>query len=54
MIDKENLKQQSAKWGKRVAFFAVFGITGTVALIGYNLYRVSKGLDKIDLDNLKL
>lgn len=54
MINKENLKEQGSKWGKRAAFFAVFGITGTIALVGYNCYRVSKGLDKIDLDNLKL
>jgi hypothetical protein len=45
---------QSKKWGKRLAFFAVFGVTGMAALLAYNLYRASKGLDKIDLDNLKL
>jgi len=53
-IDKDKLKADSKKWGKRAAFFAVFGITGTAALLAYNLYRVSKGLDDIDWDNLKL
>ena len=53
-MNKEKLKAESKKWGKRAAFFAVFGITGTIALVGYNLYRMSKGLDTIDLDNLKL
>lgn len=53
-MNKDKLKAEGAKWGKRAAFFAVFGVTGTVALFGYNLYRTSKGLDKIDLDNLKL
>lgn len=41
-------------WSKRIAFFAIFGITGAAAILAYNLYRVSKGLEKIDLDNLKL
>jgi hypothetical protein len=54
MIDKDQLKAESKKWGKRAAFFAVFGITGTAALLAYNLYRVSKGLDEIDWENLKL
>ena len=53
-MNKEKLKAESKKWGKRAAFFAVFGVTGTVALIGYNLYRVSKGLDEIDWDNIKI
>lgn len=53
-MNKDKFKAESKKWGKRAAFFAVFGITGTIALVGYNLYRVSKGLDEIDLDNLKL
>jgi len=42
------------KWGKRAAFFAVFGVTGIAALMAYNLYRVSKGLDEVDWDNIKL
>jgi len=54
MVDKDKLKAESAKWGKRAAFFAVFGITGAAALLAYNMYRVSKGLDEIDWDNLKL
>lgn len=45
---------KAKKWGKRAAFFAVFGVTGTIALLAYNMYRVNKGLDKIDLGNLKL
>ncbi len=53
-MDKNKLKTQTKKWSKRAAFFAVFGITGTIALVGYNLYRVSKGLDSIDWDNLEL
>jgi hypothetical protein len=53
-MNKEKLKAGSKKWGKRLAFFAVFGVTGTIALVGYNLYRVSKGLDEIDWENLKL
>lgn len=48
------MKDQARKWSKRAAFFVVFGITGTAALVVYNLYRTSKGLEKIDLDNLKL
>ena len=53
-MDKEKLRAESKKWGKRAAFFAVFGITGTAALLAYNLYRVSKGLDEINWDDLKL
>lgn len=41
-MDKEKLKQESIKWGKRAAFFAVFGFTG-LAVIGakkaYEHYR---------------
>lgn len=54
MFDKDNLKKESAKWGKRAAFLAVLGVTGAAALLAYNWYRVSKGLDEIDWDNLKL
>lgn len=32
-MNKEKLKEESIKWGKRVAFFAVFGFTG-LAFIG--------------------
>jgi hypothetical protein len=53
-MDKEKLKAETKKWGKRVAFFAVFGVTGTVALLAYNLYRTSKGLDEINWDDLHL
>lgn len=53
-MNKDKLKTESKKWGKRAAFFAVFGITGTAALVAYNLYRFSKGLDEIDWDNIKL
>jgi len=42
------------KWGKRAAFFAVFGITGLAAIAAINVYRAMKGLDDIDWDNLKL
>ena len=52
-MDKYKLKAESKKWGKRAAFFAVFGITGTTAILAYNWYRLSKGLDEIDWDNLK-
>jgi hypothetical protein len=53
-MDKDKLKTQSKKWGKRAAFFAVFGITGIAALVSYNLYRLSKGLDEIDWDDINL
>lgn len=53
-MDRDKLKAESKKWGKRAAFFAVFGITGAAALLAYNTYRLSKGLDEIDWDNLKL
>jgi len=53
-MNKETLKQEIIKWGKRAAIFAVFGITGTAALLAYNLYRVSKGLDDIDWEHLEL
>ena len=53
-MDKDKLKAESKKWAKRAAFFAVFGVTGTIALISYNLYRVSKGLDEIDWDDIEL
>lgn len=42
------------KWGKRIAFFAVFGITGAAAIGAISVYRAMKGLDQIDWDNLKL
>lgn len=54
VMDKDRLKAESKKWGKRAGFFAVFGITGAAALLAYNWYRVSKGLDEIDWENLKL
>ena len=53
-MDKNKLKGESKKWVKRAAFFAVFGITGTAALLAYNWYRISKGLDEINWDNIKL
>lgn len=46
-------KEVAKKWGKRAAFFAVFGITGAVAIGAINLYRTMKGFDDIDWDNLK-
>lgn len=52
-MDKDKLKAESKKWGKRTAIFAALGITGTAALLAYNWYRLSKGLDEIDWDNLK-
>lgn len=42
------------KWGKRVAFFAVFGITGLTAIAAINVYRSLKGLDELNWDNLEL
>jgi len=45
--------ENKKKWGKRIAFFAVFGITGAIAILGVNTYRSLKGLDDIDWDNLK-
>lgn len=54
MMNRDNLKEESKKWGKRAAFLAVFGVTGAAALLAYNWYRVSKGLDEIDWDNLQL
>ena len=53
-MDRNKLKEESKKWGKRAAFFAVFGVTGTAALLAYNWYRISKGLDEVDWDNIKL
>ena len=53
-MDKERLKFEAAKWGKRAAMASMLGITGTAILIGYNLYKMSKGLDEIDWDNIKL
>ena len=47
-------KEEKKKWGKRAAFFAVFGITGLVAVTVINTYRAMKGLDDIDWDNLQL
>lgn len=42
------------KWGKRAAFFAVFGVTGLVTITAINVYRAMKGLDEIDWDNIQL
>lgn len=53
-MNKEQLKAESLKWGKRAAVFAALGVTGTAMLLVYNLYRVSKGLDDIDWDNLEI
>lgn len=53
-MNKDKLKIESKKWGKRAAFLAVFGVTGAAALLAYNWYRISKGLDEIDWDNIKL
>lgn len=47
-------KTDKKKWGKRAAFFAVFGITGLAAVAAINLYRAARGFDDIDWDNLKL
>jgi len=54
MNKNNNLKEDSKKWAKRAAFFAIFGITGAAALLAYNTYRMSKGLDEIDWENIKL
>ena len=53
-MDKQTRKELAQKWGKRAAFFAVFGITGAAAILAINTYRAMKGLDDIDWDNLKL
>lgn len=42
------------KWSKRVAFLAVFGISGIAVIAAVNTYRSIKGLDEMDWDNLKL
>jgi len=47
-------KERALKWGKRAAAFAVVGVTGMAVFLVYNLYRTSKGLEKISLDDLKL
>ena len=47
-------KEEITKWSKRVVFFAVFGVTGCAAFLVYKLYRVSKGLDDDNWDDLKL
>ena len=53
-MNKDNLKANAQKWGKRAAFFAVLGVTGVAAVLAINTYRAMKGLDEIDWDNLKL
>lgn len=53
-MDKEKFKAESVKWGKRAAFFAVFGVTGTAALLAYKLYCMARGIDEVDWDNIKL
>lgn len=47
-------KIDKKKWGKRLAFLAVFGITGAAAILAINAYRSIRGLDDIDWDNLEL
>ena len=54
VMNKDNLKANAQKWGKRAAFFAVLGVTGVAAVLAINTYRAMKGLDEIDWDNLKL
>lgn len=46
-------KDLAKKIGKGAAFFAVFGITGAVALGVYKLYKLSKSLDDIEIDYSK-
>ncbi len=53
-MDKDKLKVESKKWSKRLAFLAVFGITGAAAVLAVNVYRSIRGLDDIDWDNLEL
>jgi hypothetical protein len=53
-VDKDKLKVESKKWSKRLAFLAVFGITGAAAVLAVNVYRSIRGLDDIDWDNLEL
>jgi hypothetical protein len=48
---KQTLKEQTKKWGPKIAFFAVFGLTG-IAAVG-----IYKGIQKvrdmeIDWDNI--
>ena len=50
-MDKNKVKQELEKWSKRAAFFAVFGVTGTAALLVYNWYQTTKKIDEIDWEN---
>lgn len=53
-MDKEKLKAETMKWGKRAAFFAVFGVTGAAALLAISAYKTIRGINNSDWDNLKL
>lgn len=53
-MDKDQVKAEAMKWGKRAAFFAVFGVTGAAALLAVSVYKAIRGIDNSDWDNLKL
>lgn len=49
-MTKEQCKQHTVKWGKRFAFFAVFGFTGIAAIGAVKLYRKITENTEIDWD----
>lgn len=53
-MNKDKFKQESLKWGKRAVIFGVLGFTGLAVVGAVNIYRTVRGLERIDLDNLKL
>jgi len=53
-MNKDKIKEESIKWGKRAVVFGVLGFTGLAVVGAINVYRTVRGLERIDLDNLKL
>lgn len=53
-MNKDKFKQESLKWGKRAVIFGVLGFTGLAVVGAVNIYRTVRGLERIDLDDLKL
>ena len=53
-MNKDKIKEESIKWGKRAVVFGVLGFTGLAVVGAINVYRAVRGLERIDLDNLKL
>ena len=47
---KDTVKEQAKIWGPRVAFLAVFGITGLIAVGAYKGYKLVRGIDSADFD----